>query len=70
MNEETEKNLAPISANEIYPLSIFMQRSGLGVKAMRMARRAGLFVGRIGTRSFVKGADFLKWYDEQAALAC
>lgn len=69
-DNELEKELSPIRANEIYPLSVFMQRTGLGKQAMRTARRAGLIVGEIGNRKYVKGADFLKWYDQQAALAC
>jgi hypothetical protein len=61
--------LAPISVNEIYPLSIFQDRTGLGSKAMRVARKAGLLVRRIGTRSYVKGADFFTWYDSQPFIA-
>ena len=61
--------LAPISAYEIYPLSIFKVRTGLGSKAMRVARRGGLVVKRIGTRSYVKGADFFNWYDTQPTIA-
>lgn len=53
-------------ADAIYPLSTFMSRTGLGRAAVRMARRKGLKVKRIGKRSYLKGSDFLEWFDQYA----
>jgi hypothetical protein len=69
MTVKQNENLAPLRADEIYPLSIFMQKTGLGSKAMRMARKAGLVVRRVSTRSYVKGADFSQWLDSQPSIA-
>lgn len=58
--------LAPIVADAIYPLPIFMKRTGLAKAAIRTMRRNGLTVRRIGVRSYIKGADFIHWFDNHA----
>ena len=55
--------LEPIVQDAIYPLSTFMLRTGLQKSAIRQMRRQGLIVRRIGRRSYIRGSDFLAWYD-------
>ena len=50
--------LAPIKADEIYPIETFRSRTGLGVWAIRQMRRAGLRTHRVGGRCFILGTDF------------
>jgi hypothetical protein len=50
-----------IDPTRIYPLPDFMRVSGLGVAAMRAARRSGLRVLYSGRSAFVDGADFIAW---------
>ena len=69
MKRKPNEDLSPIRDGEVYPLTLFMQRTGLGPKAIRTARKSGLIVRRVGTRSYVKVADFLHWYDSQPAIA-
>ena len=56
-------SLQPITENAVYPLSTFMRRTGLAKSAIRQMRRQGLIVRRIGRRSYIRGSDFLAWYD-------
>jgi hypothetical protein len=53
--------LAPIARDEVYPLPIFRQRTGLSAWAMRSARRAGLRVVPVGKRFFVTGQDWFEF---------
>ncbi len=57
--------LAGIDPNRTYRLEDFMRISGLGVHAMRTARRKGLKVRRSGNRGFVRGADFVSYLEAQ-----
>lgn len=50
--------LGPISVDESYPLPVFQQLTGLSVWALRIARRKGLRVRKVGNRKFVSGADW------------
>jgi hypothetical protein len=50
--------IQPIDSQQTYPLAVFMRASGLGRHSMRVARKRGLRVIRIGGRAFVRGADF------------
>jgi hypothetical protein len=61
--------LAPILADAVYPLDDFKLRTGLETASIRRMRRSGLIVRRIGRRSYVRGSDFLAWY-ENAPQVC
>jgi hypothetical protein len=63
---DTQLRLAPIYADEILPLELFMARTGLRKSSIRRMRRDGFVVRRVGRRSFVKGGDFIAWYDQHA----
>ncbi len=54
---------AAILAPAAYPLESLKKDYGLGVAALRTARRKGLIVRRIGRRSFVLGSDLLKYIE-------
>jgi hypothetical protein len=62
--------LSPIMADAIYPLPDFMKRTGLAKAAIRMMRRSGLIVRRIGRRSFIWGRDFHDWFNTNAEPVC
>jgi hypothetical protein len=62
-----QPNPPGIDPNRAYPLSQFMELSGLGVRAMRSARRSGLRVLYTGRAAFVIGDDFIKWIRGAAA---
>ena len=55
-----------VSSDCLYTLPEIQDRLKLGQHAMRMARRAGLRVRRIGRRGYVLGRDVMQ-YVEQAA---
>lgn len=57
-----------IQADALYRLDEFKRRLGLGVHAMREARRAGLRVVRIGKRGYVLGKDALEFAEHQAEV--
>jgi hypothetical protein len=50
-----------IKADELYTLTEFKRRVGLGDSALRKARRRGLPVYREGGRAFVFGRDWIKY---------
>lgn len=50
-----------IVADALYTLAEIESRLGLGVAAMRQARRKGLVVRRIGKRGFVLGRDLIEY---------
>jgi len=52
--------------NCAYPISTFKLVSGLGDRALREARRAGLKVTYLHGRAFIRGADFLRYLDKIA----
>lgn len=56
-----QRNLGSISADELLTLDAIKARLGLGVAAMRTARRRGLVVKRIGSRGFVLGEDLIAY---------
>lgn len=60
---DANKSLAPIRGDEVYPLEIFRQRTGLDSWAMRSARKAGLRTRQVGRRKFILGADFLRYVE-------
>jgi len=65
--------LAALSVDEIYPLPVFEQRTGLDAWALRMARRNGLVVTTVGRRKFVTGqafADYLKKLANGSVIPC
>jgi hypothetical protein len=55
-----------VTADAIYTLEEIQQRLKLGQHAMRMARRAGLKVRRIGRRGYVLGRDVLEFIETAA----
>lgn len=63
MAKERTTSSGEIRADAVYSLSDFMSRSGLRSWAVRSMRRNGLPVRRCGSRSFIKGADFLAYVE-------
>jgi hypothetical protein len=57
-----------ISANAAYSLDQVKQRLGLGTAALRTARRKGLLVRRVGSRSFILGRDLLDYLENHATI--
>lgn len=57
-----------IRSDASYPLPDFMQRTGLGAKSVRRARREGLVVHRQGRRSFILGRDWLAHLEKTATV--
>ena len=49
----------PIAADEIYPLSVFLKRLGVGRHSLTALRRQGLPLRPIGTRLFIDGSEAL-----------
>ena len=62
------KTDAVICADKAYGLATFQTLAGLGTDAMRECRRQGLPVRRVGRRSFVLGADWLRYLEEHAVV--
>lgn len=54
-----------IRADEVYTLAEFYRRSGIGEYGMRKAKRRGLRVVKVGSRTFVRGRDFVEFVDQQ-----
>jgi hypothetical protein len=52
-----------ISADELYTLEEVKARLGLGVAALRTARRHGLKVRRIGRRGYLLGRDVMDYVE-------
>jgi len=52
-----------VTADGIYTLREIRQRLKLGPHALRMARRSGLKVGRIGRRAYVLGRDLIAFIE-------
>lgn len=52
-----------ISADSLYTLAEIQERLRLGQHALRMARRAGLKVRRIGRRGYVLGKDVMAFIE-------
>ena len=57
-----------IEADKAYSLKAFQQLTGMGVAALREARRNGLLVRRCGQRSFILGRDFLAYLEKRARI--
>ena len=53
-----------IESGRAYTLPAFRQVTGLGLAAMRTARRRGLRVRHAHGKAFVVGADFLDYLDQ------
>ena len=58
-------DLAPIRADEIYPLRELMRRLGWKEAALRRARRDGLRIRRYGNLFYVLGSDAVDFLSEQ-----
>jgi hypothetical protein len=61
MKTVSQPQPAGIEPDQVYRLDQFMALSGLGIAAMRTARRGGLPVLYVGNRGFVRGSDFHAW---------
>jgi hypothetical protein len=55
-----------ITSDALYTLSEVQERLKLGQHALRMARRAGLRVRRIGRRGYVLGRDVMAFVESAA----
>lgn len=69
-NAASVQTLGPISVDEVYPLEVFKEPTGLAGWALRAARRAQppLRVTKVGRRSFVTGKDFASYLDSLSAM--
>lgn len=65
MDETKVKPMQPILPDALYPLRVFTAITGLGEYALRTARRNGMKIHRMGGRSFVFGADFIRFLRKQ-----
>ena len=59
---------AAIRDDEVYTISDFMLRTGLGVKSIRKAQREGLEVRRVGRRSYVAGKSWSEYLGKTATV--
>jgi hypothetical protein len=53
--------LGPVSFDETYDLGTFKRLSGLSDWALRMARRKGLKIRKVGKRKYVVGRDWAEF---------
>lgn len=70
MPQAVEKLATPagaITGDSLYTLAELKLRLGLGVHAMRTARRHGLRVRRIGRRGYVLGRDLIEYVEKAAS---
>jgi hypothetical protein len=51
-----------IQGDQLYTLSEFRRRLGLGERALRTARRRGLPVHKVGRAKYVIGAEAIEWF--------
>ncbi len=56
--------ISSIDPDHLYPLQELSRVSGMGKAALRSARAKGLKVGYLGSRAFVRGRDFLEYFDK------
>lgn len=56
-----------ISADELYTLEEIKARLGLGLAALRTARRRGLPVRKIGRRGYVLGRDLIAYLEREGS---
>ena len=73
MSQTTTEQTGPsgmgfIRPDVLYPLESIQNVTGLGKAAFRIARRNGLVVRRLGKRSFVRGQDFIDYFELNAAV--
>lgn len=64
------EQLAPIQADAVYPLLVFIRLTGLEKASLRKMREKGFVVRRIGKRSYVIGRDFLCYCAEHGEPVC
>ena len=53
-------NLGTIRADEMYTLQRFKELTGMGAAALRVARRNGLKIRKVGRRKFVVGVEAIE----------
>lgn len=58
--------LGPIEPHILYPQPDLSARSGMGVGALRTARRNGLKVLYIAGRAYIMGRDFIAYIEANA----
>jgi len=56
-----------IHRDEVLPLAVFRQRTGLGHKGVAHAKKLGLRVIRLGRVGFVLGSDAVAFFEKLAA---
>jgi len=52
------ERLGVISTNELYPIQLFKNLTGLSDWAFKRAQRRGLKVRRVGRRRYIRGEDW------------
>ena len=65
MNANTTDAPGYIAQDELYTIQEIDRRLGLGVAALRAARRKGLVIHKIGRRSYVFGQDLINYVQEK-----
>ncbi len=58
-----------IKADSLYTLDEIRARLGLGLAALRTARRRGLTVRRIGRRGYLLGRDVMAYVEQHGSTA-
>jgi len=59
--------LAVVRPEELYPLSVFQKRFGIGECTLRSARSAGLVVRYIHKRAYLLGRDWIQYILKNAS---
>lgn len=58
-----------IRDDEVYPLADFLNRTGMGVKAYRRARREGLAAHDEGRRTYIVGRSWREYLERKSATS-
>lgn len=58
-------SVGEIKADAMYTLEELRSRTGLGLAALRTARRSGLKVRRVGRRGYVLGKDLMAYVERE-----
>lgn len=66
-NASQQKADLPIRVDEVYTLTDFKKRTGLGKAGVRAARRRGLPVHQCGRNRYVSGADWVEFLRARTA---
>ena len=66
MKRKSTSQRQPIQADAAYSLEDFERYTGLGCYAIRMMRRRGLRAEKVGRKTFIRGAEFIRFLESDA----